>query len=110
MITYDSLNFNFLKYQSFTAEKNNNIIFQLNTFYIFVFFFYTDPDIMKGDGIYSRYFNPMIGGPGIYTFEITVSDSGSNAYTWQHSTHRNTERTSVNTGQLKFLIRFFFQF
>lgn len=51
---------------------------------------------MKGDGIYSRYFNPMIGGPGIYTFEITVSDSSSTAYTWQHV--RNMERNPVNSG------------
>lgn len=54
---------------------------------------------MKGDGIYSRYFNPMIGGPGIYTFEITVSDSGSNAYTWQHSSHKNFERNPINSGK-----------
>jgi len=53
---------------------------------------------MKGDGIYSRYFNPMIGGLGVYTFEITVSDSSSNAYTWQHSSHRNIERNPVNSG------------
>lgn len=56
-----------------------------------------DPDLMKGDGIYSRYFNPMIGGLGVYTFEITVSDSSSNAYTWQHSSHRNIERNPVNS-------------
>lgn len=54
---------------------------------------------MKGDGIYSRYFNPMVGGPGTYTFEITVSDSGSIAYTWQHNSLRNAERTAVNTGK-----------
>jgi len=59
---------------------------------------FADPDLMKGDGIYSRYFNPMIGGLGVYTFEITVSDSSSNAYTWQHSTHRNIERNPVNSG------------
>ncbi|XP_025412425.1 calcium-activated chloride channel regulator 1-like [Sipha flava] len=55
-----------------------------------------DPDLMKGDGIYSRYFNPMIGGPGIYTFEITVSDSSSNAYTWQNSLPRNIEKNPIN--------------
>ncbi|VVC30488.1 Hypothetical protein CINCED_3A006904 [Cinara cedri] len=53
-----------------------------------------DPDLMKGDGIYSRYFNPMVGGPGIYTFEITVSDSGNIAYTWQH---KNMDRNPVNS-------------
>lgn len=56
---------------------------------------------MKGDGIYSRYFNPMIGGPGTYTFEITVSDSGSIAYTWQHSSQRNADRTPINYGKSK---------
>jgi hypothetical protein len=54
---------------------------------------------MKGDGIYSRYFNPMIGGPGIYTFEITVSDSSSNAYTWQNSLPRNIEKNPINIGK-----------
>lgn len=54
---------------------------------------------MKGDGIYSRYFNPMIGGPGTYTFEITVSDSGSIAYTWQHNSQRNVDKTPVNSGK-----------
>lgn len=49
---------------------------------------------MKGDGIYSRYFNPMIGGPGVYTFEITVSDSGS-AYTWSIQLKNNEK---INTG------------
>ncbi|XP_050535825.1 calcium-activated chloride channel regulator 1-like [Daktulosphaira vitifoliae] len=56
-----------------------------------------DPDLMKGDGIYSRFFNPMIGGPGTYTFEITVSDNGNTAYTWQSSIHRNVERQPINT-------------
>lgn len=58
-----------------------------------------DPDLMKGDGIYSRYFNPMIGGPGIYTFEITVTDSSNNAFTWQQTAHRNLERNPVNYGK-----------
>lgn len=38
---------------------------------------------MKGDGIYSRYFSPAVGGPGVYTFEVTVSDNGNTAYTWK---------------------------
>lgn len=59
---------------------------------------------MKGDGIYSRYFNPMIGGPGTYTFEITVSDGGSNAYTWQHSTSRTMERNPVNSGKYRIVV------
>lgn len=43
-----------------------------------------DPDLMRGDGIYSRYFSPETGGPGVYTFEITVTDNGNTAYSWQH--------------------------
>lgn len=39
---------------------------------------------MKGDGIYSRYFSACMGGTGEYTFEVTVSDNGNTAYTWQH--------------------------
>ncbi|BES87543.1 Ca-activated cl channel protein [Nesidiocoris tenuis] len=43
-----------------------------------------DPDLMKGDGIYSRYFSACVGGSGEYTFEVTVSDNGNTAYTWQY--------------------------
>ncbi|KAK9507731.1 hypothetical protein O3M35_007519 [Rhynocoris fuscipes] len=43
-----------------------------------------DPDIMKGDGVYSRYFSACMGGTGEYTFEVTVSDNGNTAYTWQY--------------------------
>ncbi|XP_039277350.1 calcium-activated chloride channel regulator 1 isoform X2 [Nilaparvata lugens] len=43
-----------------------------------------DPDLMKGDGIYSRYFSPAVGGPGVYTFEVTVTDNGNTAYTWRY--------------------------
>lgn len=43
-----------------------------------------DPDLMRGDGIYSRYFSPETGGPGVYTFEITVTDNGNTAYSWTH--------------------------
>lgn len=39
---------------------------------------------MRGDGIYSRYFSPETGGPGVYTFEITVTDNGNTAYSWTH--------------------------
>lgn len=37
----------------------------------------SDPDTMKGDGIYSRYFS---GNPGIYRFEVVVTDHGQTAY------------------------------
>ncbi len=37
-----------------------------------------DPDVTRGDGIYSRYF--AIEDAGIYKFQITVSDNGNVAY------------------------------
>lgn len=40
-----------------------------------------DPDVTKGDGIYSRYFSAAsAGGAGLYTFEVTVTDNGNTAY------------------------------
>lgn len=39
-----------------------------------------DPDITKGDGIYTRYFYPN-NGSGIYQFDIQVTDNGNTAYT-----------------------------
>lgn len=38
-----------------------------------------DPDITKGDGIYTRYFSP-INGAGTYQFDIEVTDNGNTAY------------------------------
>ncbi|XP_014279216.1 calcium-activated chloride channel regulator 1 [Halyomorpha halys] len=43
-----------------------------------------DPDLMKGDGVYTRYFSASMGGTGDYTFEVTVTDNGNTAYTWQY--------------------------
>lgn len=43
-----------------------------------------DPDITKGDGVYTRYFSAAAGGFGLYTFEVTVTDNG-NAYGSQDS-------------------------
>lgn len=37
---------------------------------------------MKGDGIYSKYWSPVSGGKGSYTIEITVTDNGNTAYSW----------------------------
>lgn len=44
-----------------------------------------DPDITKGDGIYTRYFSASQGGVGYYTFEAKISDNGNTAYTWSNS-------------------------
>ncbi|XP_055858011.1 calcium-activated chloride channel regulator 4-like [Episyrphus balteatus] len=41
-----------------------------------------DPDIIKDDGIYSRYVN-INTGPGMYKFEIFVDDNGNTAYSLQ---------------------------
>lgn len=39
-----------------------------------------DPDITRGDGIYTRYFNPKSSGAGTYQFDIQVTDNGNTAY------------------------------
>ncbi|GAB0087730.1 calcium-activated chloride channel regulator 1 [Sergentomyia squamirostris] len=39
-----------------------------------------DPDVTKGDGIYSRYFSSSDMGVGTYKFEVTVTDNGNTAY------------------------------
>lgn len=44
-----------------------------------------DPDITKGDGVYTRYFNAGDNGPGLYNFEVIVDDNGNTAYTWTES-------------------------
>jgi calcium-activated chloride channel regulator 3/4 len=38
-----------------------------------------EPDITRGDGVYSRYF--AVDEPGMYTFKIFVTDNGNTAYT-----------------------------
>lgn len=44
-----------------------------------------DPDITKGDGVYTRYFSASDSGPGLYNFEVVVTDNGNTAYTWTDS-------------------------
>lgn len=39
-----------------------------------------DPDVTRGDGVYSRYWSASSTGPGAYTFEVTVTDNGNTAY------------------------------
>lgn len=39
-----------------------------------------DPDVTKGDGIYTRYFNPISTGAGIYQLHVRVTDNGNTAY------------------------------
>lgn len=40
----------------------------------------SDPDITKGDGIYTRYFNTKSSEAGTYKFDIKISDNGNTAY------------------------------
>lgn len=54
-----------------------------------------DPDITRGDGVYSRYFiGHASGGAGTYRFEVNVDDNGNTAYTWQ-TTRDSLGRRSV---------------
>jgi calcium-activated chloride channel regulator 3/4 len=54
-----------------------------------------DPDITRGDGVYSRYFiGHASGGAGTYRFEVQVDDNGNTAYTWQ-TTRDSLGRRSV---------------
>nr|XP_029714364.1 calcium-activated chloride channel regulator 1-like [Aedes albopictus] len=54
-----------------------------------------DPDITKGDGVYSRYFNAEeFGGSGAYQFEVTVSDNGNTAYSLSESYGANTPKSA----------------
>lgn len=48
-----------------------------------------DPDITKGDGVYTRYFSAASDGPGIYMFEVVVTDNGNTAYSSQDPSHYN---------------------
>ncbi|KAJ8982853.1 hypothetical protein NQ317_002260 [Molorchus minor] len=48
-----------------------------------------DPDVTKGDGVYTRYFSAVEWGPGLYTFEVVASDNGNTAYTWTDSSRTN---------------------
>ena len=50
-----------------------------------------DPDITKGDGVYTRYYNAARGGQGVYMFQVVVSDNGNTAYTWKTSFNYNSE-------------------
>lgn len=42
-----------------------------------------DPDITKGDGVYTRYFSPEEA--GIYTFGAVITNNDNTAYTWSSS-------------------------
>ncbi|CAH1957494.1 unnamed protein product [Acanthoscelides obtectus] len=51
-----------------------------------------DPDITKGDGVYTKYFSALDSGPGLYSFEVTVTDNGNTAYTWTGSSKRGEDK------------------
>lgn len=50
-----------------------------------------DPDITKGDGIYTKYFSAAEWGPGLYNFEVMATDNGNTAYTWSSSSKNSGE-------------------
>ncbi|CAG9830737.1 unnamed protein product [Diabrotica balteata] len=50
-----------------------------------------DPDITKGDGVYTKYFSAAEWGPGLYNFEVMATDNGNTAYTWSSGSKRNEE-------------------
>lgn len=50
-----------------------------------------DPDITKGDGVYTRYFSADEWGAGVYTFEVMVTDNGNTAYSWSEQQQSDGE-------------------
>lgn len=65
---------------------------------------FLDPDLMKHDGIYSRYFTPIVGGPGVYTFEVTVSDN-NNAYTWDQNLEIPSHQQPIIMGKFQITVQ-----
>ncbi|XP_059491187.1 calcium-activated chloride channel regulator 1-like [Neocloeon triangulifer] len=60
-----------------------------------------DPDITRGDGVYSRYFTGHAqGGAGTYRFEVLVDDNGNTAYTWQTTRDSLGRRSVLDEDQL----------
>lgn len=63
-----------------------------------------DPDLTRGDGVYSRYFSTLKGGAGVYTFEVVVTDNGNTAYTWKEN-RNDEELESIGKSTVKQLAR-----
>lgn len=51
-----------------------------------------DPDVLKGDGIYTRYFNVAGGGSGVYKIDISVTDNGNTAYSLPQNFNMNNSK------------------
>ncbi|KAG4074164.1 hypothetical protein HA402_014369 [Bradysia odoriphaga] len=51
-----------------------------------------DPDVLKGDGIYTRYLNVASGGSGVYKIEIIVTDNGNTAYSLPQNYYMNNSK------------------
>jgi hypothetical protein len=66
-----------------------------------------DPDIMRGDGIYTRYFDAASTGPGTYKFEFLVNDNGNTAYALAE--HTFGEFNEFNFFEEKIMIFFLLQ-
>ena len=46
-------------------------------------FYFSDPDLKRNDGIYSRYLTDFPGGEGRYTVKLVVDDNNSKAKSYQ---------------------------
>lgn len=64
-----------------------------------------DPDVTKGDGVYTRYFSASETGPGLYTFAVTVTDNGNTAYTWTDSSKRRGNCLSIKQFSIYYFIK-----
>lgn len=51
-----------------------------------------DPDVLKGDGIYTRYLNVADGGSGVYKVDIIVTDNGNTAYSLPQNLNMNNSK------------------
>ncbi|KAJ6641601.1 Calcium-activated chloride channel regulator 2 [Pseudolycoriella hygida] len=58
-----------------------------------------DPDVLKGDGIYTRYLNVADKGSGVYKIDIIVTDNGNTAYSLPQNFNMNNSKccgSSIN--------------
>lgn len=64
-----------------------------------------DPDITKGDGVYTRYFSASETGAGLYDFQVMITDNG-NAYTWTEPPNFDGKSQSTFIYFISFCVKF----